>query len=71
MALPHGEDSGGEMMVTVDGFRKINPDPALGFTVMLPESVWTAIDAARTDGQNRQDWIMEAINTSLYYEGKP
>jgi len=45
--------------------RKLNPDPPFGVRVTLPESVWAAIDAARTDDQNRQDWIREAVTAAL------
>lgn len=47
--------------------RKFNPDPPVPVCIRFPESVWAAIDGVRGT-QSRTAWMLEAVNTALYYE---
>ena len=57
------------MSEAVNSNRKYNPDPPKLMGLRLPESVWEQMDEARGK-QSRTGFILEAVKSALYYEGK-
>ena len=49
--------------------HKLNPDPLIGKSIGLLDSAWKAIDAVRGK-KTSAEWIREAVDSALYYEGK-